>query len=67
MLPLDKYLTVKELAEEWNISAWMVIHYCDKGLIPDAVKKRSVWLIPNTVSKPEDRRCKAYRQKKGVQ
>lgn len=39
MLSLDKYLTIKELAEEWNISVRMVIYYCDKGLIPDAVKK----------------------------
>ena len=39
----------------------MVVHYCDKGLIPGAVKKGTLWLIPTMAEKPEDRRKKENR------
>lgn len=63
MLTIEDYSTVKEMAERWKITTRMVIHYCDRNLIPGAVKKGTVWLIPTMSSKPEDRRCKPYRMK----
>lgn len=61
MLSIDDYSTAKEMALKWGITDRMVIHYCDRGLIPDAVKKGNLWLIPTNAIKPEDRRLKANR------
>jgi predicted urease superfamily metal-dependent hydrolase len=63
MLSIDDYSTVKEMAERWGITTRMVIHYCDRNLIPGAVKKGTLWLIPTESPKPEDRRSKSYRSK----
>lgn len=63
MLTIDDYSTAKEMAERWEITSRMVIHYCERDLIPGAVKKGTVWLIPTMSSKPEDRRLKSYRIK----
>lgn len=62
MLSIDDYSTAKEIALLWEITDRMVIHYCDRGLIPDAVKKGNMWLIPTNANKPEDRRLKANRK-----
>lgn len=62
MLSIDDYSTAKEMALIWGITDRMVIHYCDNGLIPDAVKKGNLWLIPTNAKKPEDRRLKANRK-----
>ena len=62
MLSIDDYSTTKEMALIWGITDRMVIHYCDKGLITDAVKKGNLWLIPTNAKKPEDRRLKASRK-----
>ena len=61
MLSINDYSTAKEMAEKWNVTVRMVIHYCDRNLIPDAVKKGNLWLIPTNTEKPEDRRLKAFR------
>ncbi len=63
MLSIDDYSTAKEMAEIWGITTRMVIHYCDHNLIPGAVRKGSVWLIPTASSKPDDRRTKSYRSR----
>ena len=63
MLSIDDYSTAKEMAERWGVTVRMVIHYCDRNLIPGAVKKGTLWLIPTMAAKPEDRRLKSYRSK----
>ena len=40
----------------------MSLHYCDRNLIPDAVKKGNLWLIPTMTEKPEGRRLKAFKK-----
>ena len=51
-----EYMTVKELAKQWNISSRMVTIYCKEGRIPGAIKKGNLWLAPSGVKKPEDNR-----------
>ena len=53
-----EYLTLKEIAEVWQISDRMVTVYCNAGRIPGAIKKGNMWLVPSNVEKPEDRRRK---------
>ncbi len=53
------------MAEQWKITSRMVIYYCERDLIPGALKKGTVRLIPTMSSKPEDRRCKSHRIKQG--
>jgi len=50
------YITVKEASEKWNITPRRVCVLCSNGQIPGAVKKSKVWMIPDTVKKPEDGR-----------
>ena len=61
MLSIDDYSTAREMAERWGVTIRMVIPYCDKGVIPGAVKKGKLWLIPTMAEKPEDRRKKENR------
>ena len=44
MLSIDDYSTAMEMDERWGVTIRMVIHYCDEGLIPGAVKKGILWL-----------------------
>ena len=47
-----EYLTVKEIANKWNISDRSVRNYCAIGRIPGAYLKGKVWLIPEDAKKP---------------
>lgn len=47
-----EYLTVKEIANKWNISDRSVRNYCAIGRIPGAYLKGKVWLIPEDEKKP---------------
>ena len=47
-----KYLTVKEVAENWNVSTRVVQRYCLEGKIEGAKKVSNVWQIPQNASKP---------------
>lgn len=67
MLSIDDYSTAKEMAEHWGVTVRMVIHYCDRKLIPGAVKKGTLWLIPTMAEKPEDRRSKSYRNRQRIE
>jgi predicted site-specific integrase-resolvase len=51
-----EYLTVKEMAEKWEISSRMVTIYCKEGRIAGAIKKGNLWLLPENAKKPEDQR-----------
>lgn len=48
-----KYLTVKQVAEKWNISERSVRNYCKNGRITGAVINGKHWMIPNDVEKPK--------------
>ena len=48
-----KYLTVKQVAEKWNISERSVRNSCKNGRIMGAVIKGKHWIIPDDVEKPK--------------
>lgn len=47
-----KYLSVKEVAEIWEVSEAMIRKYCGQKRIPGAKQKGGVWVIPDTAKKP---------------
>lgn len=67
MLTIDDYSTAKEMAERWGVTVRMVIHYCDNNLIPGAVKKGTLWLIPTMSEKPLNRKTKANKEEKVIE
>jgi len=58
------YMTLKEVAEKWDVTPRRVNYLCAAGHIPGAVKKASVWLIPKTAEKPIDGRTKQGKEQK---
>lgn len=50
------YLTVREIAEKWNVSVRTVNYYLNAGRIPGAVRKTGEWLVPADAQRPSDRR-----------
>ena len=52
------YMSTKEAAERWGISARRVRTLCIEGKIPGAFKKGKLWMIPINAQKPEDKRVK---------
>lgn len=63
-----EYITTQEAADKWGITARRVQLLCSQGRIEGAVKKASVWLIPQEVEKPVDGRVgrKASRKKEDI-
>lgn len=56
-----EYLTVKEIANKWNISDRSVRNYCAIGRIPGAYLKGKVWLIPEDAkNRSEIKRKRLY-------
>ena len=53
---LEKYLTVQETAEKWNINQRTVQTMCNDGRIPEAKKFGKAWAIPDDAEKPVDNR-----------
>lgn len=51
----EKYMNVKEIAEEWGVSERAVRYYIDDKRIPGAVLREGEWLIPAGTGKPESR------------
>ena len=47
------YLSVKEVAELWNISERSVRNYCAAGRVPGAFITGKTWNIPENAEKPE--------------
>lgn len=56
-----KYLTVKQISEKWNINERRVRALLKEKRIEGAVYKDHKYLIPDTASKPLDRRVKGQR------
>lgn len=54
------YLTTTEVAEKWKITRRRVTVLCDEGRIEGAVKKGTMWLIPQNAKKPIDGRSMRY-------
>ena len=52
------YLSIKQTAEKWNISARWINDLCSGGRIPGATKIGSYWAIPDDAEKPRDARIK---------
>ena len=52
------YISTKEAAERWGISARRVRTLCNEGKITGAFKKGKLWMIPINAQKPEDKRVK---------
>lgn len=53
---MEGYLTIKEVAEKWNITPRRVQVLCVEGKIPGASKFGHVWVIPDDAEKPPDGR-----------
>lgn len=49
------YLSVREVAETWEVSEAMIRKYCTQKRIPGAKQKGGVWVIPDTAKKPVGR------------
>ena len=55
------YLSIRQTAEKWNISARWINDLCSEGRIPGAMKIGSYWAIPEEATKPKDARVKSGR------
>ncbi len=57
------YLSVKEVAQLWNIGTCMISKYCIDNRIPGAKKENGKWLIPSDAVKPIDIRKTKLKKK----
>lgn len=48
-----KYKTIKEKADDWNVSVRQVQYYCKQNKIDGAIKKSGAWHIPENAEKPQ--------------
>lgn len=51
-----EYISAREAAEQWGLTARMINYYCANGRIKGAQMIANVWLIPKDAVKPTDRR-----------
>lgn len=56
--------TCKEAAQEWGIAERTVSGLCANGKIPNAVKSKKGWEIPDDAVKPDDGRVKTGKYKR---
>ena len=56
---MDKYMTIRETAEKWNVSILRVNTLCQEGRIPGAIKFGYSWAIPRDIEKPKDLRIRS--------
>ena len=54
-----EYLTIQEVAADWNLSIRRLQAICASGRIEGAKKFGSCWAIPSDAKKPEDLRVKS--------
>ena len=50
---MEKYISVLETAERWNVSQRRIQILCNENRIKGAIKQSGVWLIPYGAKKPE--------------
>ena len=60
---MEGYLTIKQVAEKWNISPRQVQVLCSSGRIEGAVTFGRDWAIPTLAEKPSDDRVKTGQYK----
>ena len=53
---MDGYLTIKEIAEKWDITPRRIQKMCADGRIYGAKKFGRDWAIPSEAEKPRDAR-----------
>ena len=53
---MEDYVTIKEIAERWNLTTRMVQKMCAEGRIPGASKCGRDWAIPKDAERPPDGR-----------
>lgn len=51
-----EYLSAREAAKQWGLTARMINYYCANGHIKGAQMVANIWLIPKDAVKPADRR-----------
>ena len=56
-----EYVTVKEMAETWNVSERRLQTMCNEGLIPGVKRFGKAWAVPSDARKPVDKRVKSGR------
>ena len=53
---MENYVTIKEMAEKWNLTPRMVQKMCADGKIPGVSRFGRAWAIPENAEKPVDGR-----------
>ena len=48
------YLSIRQTADKWNLSARWISDLCNAGRIPGAMKIGSYWAIPEDAERPKD-------------
>lgn len=54
-----EYLSVRQIAEKWDISRRRVQTLCTEGRISGAMRVGSYWAIPADAEKPKDERIRS--------
>lgn len=49
---MNQYLTVKEIAEQWEVKTRTVQYLCKKGKIEGVIKRAGVWFVPDDAPNP---------------
>lgn len=49
---MNQYLTVKEIAEQWNVKTRTVQYLCKQGKIDGVIKRAGVWFVPDDAPNP---------------
>jgi len=55
---MEGFLTIKEVAEKWNVTPRRVQLMCADGSLPGATKFGGVWAVPEDAERPVDGRVK---------
>lgn len=53
---MNGYITVRDVAEKWNMSVRNIQNLCAAGKIDGAMKFGNAWAIPETAEQPQDGR-----------
>ena len=53
---INGYISIKEAAEKWGVSARRIQMFCADGRIDGASKLGREWAIPSSAEKPADKR-----------
>lgn len=53
---IEEYKSIKEIAEEWNVTTRRVREMCSEGKITGATKFGRDWMIPSDAKRPQDGR-----------